>query len=217
MTNFTHNRGVVFERKSYAGLGRRTTAIVVDVLVLWVAWIAIAYTWYYLLRRGEAPLLESWLSWVVVCAVYLTVLKASRVRTIGYRIAGLRLVDWQGEQPRIRRMLLRLVLCVMPLSNFGTSAILNGVIDFFWLTADPHRQTLRDKLAGTYVVRSHAQPAGSATRTSMRYSLLGLTVILLELKPVGRQQNETAVSTPDSANLITSKNPNQKEPQHATP
>lgn len=165
--------GVVFELDAYAGLLRRIVVIVVDVLVIWLAWIIIASTWYYAIRPGETPYQQAWFSWLAFLLLYLVVLKGSPVRTIGYRVAGVRIVDWKGRRPGVFRMLFRVLLWM-----FGP---FNALIDFFWLSSDPHRQTLRDKCAGTYVVRSTAKPIGSATRKSARYSLLGLSLIFFEL------------------------------------
>jgi hypothetical protein len=45
-----------------------------------------------------------------------------------------------------------------------------------------YRQTLRDKLAGTYVIKANAKPAGKGTLVFERYNLLGLSLIFQEIK-----------------------------------
>jgi hypothetical protein len=40
----------------------------------------------------------SWLLYAVLVAAYLTIVKASRIRTLGYRVAGTRIVDLRGRR-----------------------------------------------------------------------------------------------------------------------
>ena len=84
--------------------------------------------------------------------LYLTVIKASRLRTVGYRIVGARIVTLKGERPSVFRMTLRLFLWVL--------GPLNVIADLIWLGVDRDRQSLRDHYTGTLVVKAAAQPIG---------------------------------------------------------
>jgi hypothetical protein len=44
---------------------------------------------------------------------------------------------------------------------FAVLGPLNALLDLIWLGGDNDRQALRDKLAGTYVIRRGAQPLGT--------------------------------------------------------
>jgi hypothetical protein len=59
---------------------------------------------------------------------------------------------------------------------------LNFVLDLFWLTGDRDRQALRDKFAGTYVIRKDASPAGSGTVVMRTYMFWGMTFLFKEVR-----------------------------------
>ena len=98
---------------------------------------------------GEWELMPFWLP---ICYLYLAPLKASRLRTVGYRLMGLRVVDLQGRRPGWVRMTIRLVAM-----SFGS---LWWVLDLFWMCGQSDRRKISDLYAGTYVVRVNAAPEG---------------------------------------------------------
>jgi hypothetical protein len=98
----------------------------------------------------------------------------------GWGLFRLKIVDLHGNTPSILRMTLR----------FATLFLgpLNLIFDLLWLGGDRDRQTLRDKLAGTYVVKRRATPLGQGAIVWPRYSLLGYMLILPEVR---RDSSET--------------------------
>jgi hypothetical protein len=80
------------------------------------------------------------------------VLKRSKGGTLGYRIGGVRLVGLDGRHATWSALILRLLFAVFGPLNW---------LDLIWLAGDPDRQTLRDKLAQTYVVKKKAEPLGT--------------------------------------------------------
>lgn len=172
-----HPPGALFEESDYAGMWRRLLAIAIDFFVLWGVWFAIAWTWYRVIRPGEEPLGQATLCWLAFVYGYLVVFKASPVRTLGYRVAGVRIVDYRGQRPGIPRMTFRCGLWLL--------GPLNPLIDWLWLGSDRHKQTLRDKFAGTYVVRASAEPACMSPRRTAYYSLFALTLMFIEIQPAG--------------------------------
>jgi uncharacterized RDD family membrane protein YckC len=56
---------------------------------------------------------------------------------------------------------------------FAMLGPLNWAIDLIWLTNDSNRQALRDKFAGTYVVKAKAQIAGEGRVVSRYYQICG--------------------------------------------
>jgi hypothetical protein len=58
---------------------------------------------------------------------------------------------------------------------------MNALVDFYWLTGDDHQQTLRDKFAGTLVVRKDAVPAGEGPIRLNRNHFLGQSFVFYEV------------------------------------
>jgi len=58
---------------------------------------------------------------------------------------------------------------------------LNYLVDLVWLSGDPHRQAIRDKVAGTYVVRRKAVPIGAGKVIRHQYSMLGCNFLCREI------------------------------------
>ncbi len=71
-------------------------------------------------------------------------------------------------------MTLRLVLWVL--------GPFNPLIDLIWLGGDEYRQTLRDKFAGTIVVKRGVEPAGRGPIHVRYYSLLGFMLAFAEVQ-----------------------------------
>lgn len=170
------NTSVVYADGDYAGLFRRLIVVVVDMLVL-VAVLFMVLIVAALFEDGgeDAVALLMWL-WVAFVYLYLAVLKPSRVRTAGYWLTGVRIVTHKGERPSVLRMTFRLLLW-----GFGP---VNPLVDFFWLGGDHHRQTMRDKFAGTYVIKRHAAPVGRGKRVTAYYNFLGMSLVFYEVRPV---------------------------------
>jgi uncharacterized RDD family membrane protein YckC len=105
---------------------------------------------------------------------YFVLLKRSRFRTLGYKAAGARIVSLRGERPSILSLFGRLL--------FAFVGPLNFVLDLLWLTGDRDRQALRDKFAGTYVIRKDANPAGSGPIVLRTYMFWGMTFLFKEVR-----------------------------------
>ncbi len=65
--------------------------------------------------------------------------------TFGEACLGIRLVTKDGHRPGLLRALLRAVIQVVLLLPFG--------LGYFWALADPDRQTLGDRICGTWLLR----------------------------------------------------------------
>jgi len=144
--------GVYYASEAYAGLTRRLLVIVVDVAaMLAVAFlVAILYTLAGVDVQQQAAVF--WITLFIIAWVYLALLKQSRIRTIGYRLTGTRIVDLRGQRPSIRRMTLRTLLSILGPFSFP--------VDLIWISVDSDRRTLRDCFVGTYVIANDAQPVG---------------------------------------------------------
>jgi uncharacterized RDD family membrane protein YckC len=167
-------QGVFFAPQHYAGLLRRCVVYAIDLCVLWLAWTISYAAWTRFLQDETLAIDVAAYVWLSFSFLYLTLLKASRFGTVGFLLGGVKIVNLKGERPSIFRMILRLLLWL-----FGPFNIL---YDFIWLSGDECKQSLRDKLAGTYVVRKGALPAGRGPLKLTRLFVLGFNLTFLEVK-----------------------------------
>lgn len=89
----------------------------------------------------------------------------------------------EGKRPSLLQMTVRLI----PLMPVPWSLL----FDLGWMVDDPRKQTLRDKWAGTFVVRRNAQPVGTAP---VRYKRIGFSGIFLIFPEISRVE-ETLPAT----------------------
>lgn len=179
--------GVYFRTEDYGSLFRRFVVIGVDSFVLAVAVVIISVIWAFIIEEPYLPLASEYgghspvgfgpayfIVCTVVCWLYLAVAKRSELRTVGYRMTGLQIVDLQGNRPSLVKMTWRFLLLL-----FGP---FNLIIDIFWLGGDENRQTLRDKLSKTYVVKYKSRPLASGAIEYADYYFLALSIVFAEVK-----------------------------------
>ena len=142
--------GVYYSLADYAGFGRRLLILTIDGVLLFLAFIILLAL--YGLAMGGSSFHLVMASYAVLCFMYLAVLARSRMGTIGYKLTGVRVVDLSGKRPSLACMTYR--------SLFAVLGPFNALFDLIWLSGDPCRQGLRDKLAGTYIIRRGAEPEG---------------------------------------------------------
>jgi uncharacterized RDD family membrane protein YckC len=170
---------VYYASADYATFWRRVAALIVDVAAL--ALLAMAYSLILdqfgmlSLERGNLP---AWfmISFIIVAYLYLTLLKRSPVRTPGYWLTGLRIVDLRGSPPSMFLMTVRLLWWVL--------GPVNPLLDLLFIMNDDHAQTIRDKLIGTYVIKKEAQPAGLGRKVFGQFSFVGLMLLYPVVQPV---------------------------------
>lgn len=143
------DQGVYFDTEDYATFWQRTLILGIDGFVVAVAFVLLVP-----LEFPPHPDAETWLlGWLGLTVLYLAVAEAF-VGTLGFLVTGMRIVNLRGERPSVWRMLFRLGLWLV-------GGPFHPLLDLCFLAGDPHRQTVRDKLAGTYVVHREATPAGT--------------------------------------------------------
>ncbi len=174
MSNEAPKTGVIFAREDCLGVARRLLIDLVDVLVASISSIAVILIAY--LVGGSEFLWQggSFLIWAVVWFCYFVLLKGSRYRTFGYVLTKAKIVNLQGERPSFGQLFIRFLFSV-----FGP---LNFVIDLLWIPSDPSRQALRDKFAGTHVVRGSAIPVGQGRIVFVPYTMFGQSYIFREVR-----------------------------------
>jgi len=169
--------GVYYAPQDYASLRARLVIIVIDLTLLIFCSLLISgilseigkvlYGLEYISLSFNYTLL--FLSYL-----YLAVLKPTRHGTLGYWLKGYKVINLQGKRPSFWQMTYRFVLLI-----FGPFHI---VVDYFWLGGDEHRQTFRDKLVGTYVIRQYATPLGRGQVALVPYFFWGLSFLFREVK-----------------------------------
>ncbi|WP_037199991.1 RDD family protein [Rhodopirellula baltica] len=161
--------GVYFDRDAYPGIVRRSVAMMIDAVLLSLIglanWLLLLLVFYALEFTTTPDTLHLGM-FLTFIWLYMTVVKRSRFGTVGYWLCGIRIIDLRGNRPSLTRMTFRLVMWTFGPFNF--------IVDLIWLGADSEQQTLRDCYCGTYVVRSTAQPQGTAALHLTRYFATGL-------------------------------------------
>jgi uncharacterized RDD family membrane protein YckC len=169
-------RPVCFSPDDYAGFWRRLTAELVDmaaVMMLGVIVTAIMV----LATPADAPRdLVLLTAWTALVYGYFVVLKRSPARTPGYWVARVHIVDVYGCPPGLGPLTVRLL--------FAVAGPLNFILDMIWIPSDRHRQSLRDKVAHTYVVKTRARPAGPALLVYRQSYVMGMSLLFQELEPI---------------------------------
>ena len=170
--------GVLFARSDCAGISRRIFAGVVDlavVLLFGAFWWPVCF-----LTVPDPGIATSlWVGSVFIAAsLYFAGLKRTELCTVGYRLAGIRVVGLDGEPPRLWPMFVRFAFCVVWLLTGSTLFL----VDLFWIGGDEQRQTIRDKLAGTVVIRRAAKPVARGRQAVRFYTFVGLSLFCREVK-----------------------------------
>jgi uncharacterized RDD family membrane protein YckC len=170
----TLGEGVYYASRDYAGLMRRCIIIGVDLLVIWFAWVMTIVLLFDLPKEMGHVTTSKLVVLSVLSYLYLVLVKRSDWGTVGYRLTGVRIVNLEGKRPSLYQMTLRFFLLIL-----GPIYI---VLDVLWLGGDDNRQTLRDKIVGTYVIRDDALPAGRGLQQLVPYYLFGWSFVFREVK-----------------------------------
>ena len=171
-TKSEHPAGLFYGLKDYAGLGRRLLILSIDAMVLFIGYV-LTMVAFGLSLLGTSSFHIYALCFGAFCYLYLAVLARSRFGTVGYALTAVRIVDLTGERPSLA--------CMSYRSVFALFGPLNALLDLVWLGGDNNRQALRDKLAGTYVIRRGAVPAGVGPQKLVFISFLGWNLLVREV------------------------------------
>jgi uncharacterized RDD family membrane protein YckC len=171
-------KGVYYRQEDYASIFRRTLTAVIDLAVLLFAMMLVTIVKIILDPVGKTSSASIFWIGLGLSYLYLAILKRTRIGTLGYLLTGVRIVDLEGKKPPLLAMTGRFLLLML-----GWFFLF---FDIAWLIGDKHRQTLRDKLAGTYVIRKSAKPLGTGVQSIVPYHMLGLALMFREVKETSR-------------------------------
>ncbi|MBK8271262.1 MAG: RDD family protein [Planctomycetes bacterium] len=104
----------------------------------------------------------------VIILAYHVLLRTSRAGTLGYRIAGIRLISEFGQPPDLRLAGRRFLLAVPFCGCFA--------LTYLTCRTNNHKQAAHDQWVGTWMVRSNAEPAGPAV-VEYHQKLLGTFIL----------------------------------------
>ena len=169
---------MVYRREDYVGAFRHLLIFAVDSCVLFFLLVLIAMPFGDLLSNDPMPFVVP--IWLMICWVYLAVIKPSRFRSVGYWIADARIITIYGKPPSPWRMTLRLMWAAMYLVPSFTVSIFT---DLIWTTMNVERQMLRDLIAETRVIRNRAKPIGVGRVSRCLFTGLGIAVFYARVHP----------------------------------
>lgn len=165
--------GVFYSKEFYAGVWLRlmielTDSFLVSALCAGLTLVLVDY-----IPPGKSLSYAILITWILVWFGYFVLLKRSGFTTIGYRIGNTKIVNLQGNNPSLYFLTLRLIFAVIGPFNI--------LLDLFWIPSDPHRQSVRDKIAHTYVIKRNAQVAGRGKIIFRRYNICGYNLVFPEV------------------------------------
>jgi uncharacterized RDD family membrane protein YckC len=176
--------GVYYRTEDYASLPKRFLIMGIDFATL-VFLLLLAMSLFMIFFRDY----DEWMPWsryavFAISYLYLAVLKRTDFGTLGYWLTGVKIVNLKGKRPSLWQMTFRLIMFVFGPFNF--------IADVVWLGGDENRQTLRDKVVGTYVVKDEAIPLGQGEQILVPYFFLAWSLMFREVKralPANTQSN----------------------------
>ncbi len=143
--------GVIFKTKDYASLLSRTIIILVDIVFLILLFVVGYFIDDYLYQGyyTDGYIITAYIS-TTLAFLYLTVLKTSKIGTLGQKITGTKILHITGKKPNIFIMTYRLF--------FWGLGPLNFIADFAWITLNKEKRTVRDSMSNTITVKKNAEP-----------------------------------------------------------
>lgn len=167
--------GPIFAERDYASFWQRTTALIIDAVILLALWVLMAFAAAWIapsaMDNDDAwdGLILVW--WLVVIGYSLAFRMTSR-GTLGYRLVGIRYAHMLSDRPPWTALAFRAVVALFLLWLF--------LLDHLWILFNRHKQAWHDKLAGFYVVRSRAAPIGTRRVVRRVVNFMMLTFVVWE-------------------------------------
>lgn len=130
--------------KQYASFGLRFVATFIDVLVI----LAVIFLLVFILNPSKENLPRLIVFNILEIAFilfYLIFYPSKTGQTLGKKVIGIKIVNYQGETPSLLIFLLREIIA----KNISSWFLFIG---YFWMLWDKKNQTWHDKIARTYVV-----------------------------------------------------------------
>jgi uncharacterized RDD family membrane protein YckC len=191
-------RAVIYSDSDYAGFWRRMLVCLVDGSVFLFSMSIVSVVGKFLPLPGPVRALMLLSAIIVLPLAYFVSLKGAGRRTLGYWIAGVQLVDVYGGHVSYWTLMKRsawgiFTFIVIPPFFLG---------DAYFMFLDKHRQTLRDRLAHTYVVRTDAKPKGFAKVVRQPCQMLCLSFVFEGLRELKVKPDSESKSNFSNSSVI---------------
>ncbi len=169
--------GVIYQESDYASLLIRAVTILIDTVLIAPLLIASYYIDDYLYQNyyTDSAAFTLYLA-VFIAYLYLTIIKASNIGTLGQKITQTKILHISGSKPNIFQMTFRLFFWFFGPFNF--------VSDFAWVSLNNEKRTLRDSMCNTIVIKKNAVPVSrEAEIKNIRVMFFGLHFLYDTAKP----------------------------------
>ncbi len=166
-----NNQGVVYSPHDYASFSLRLIIVIIDITAIVI--LTVLLSSFFSILRLEFNNFFILGAYFLLPICYMTTVKTSRLRTLGYRVAGVKIVNLQGSKPRFSTMLFRFLITLVGPFQLP--------LNILWICNDTNKQSLRDKLAGTYVVKNNAAIIGQGEIIARDYFILGFCLLFREV------------------------------------
>ncbi len=173
--------GVVFKESDYSSLLTRASIILIDLALLILLFVVGYFIDDYLYQNYliDSYVITRYIS-PILAFLYLTILKTSKIGTLGQKITKTKILHINGKKPNIFVMTYRLFFW-----GFGP---LNFITDFAWVTLNKEKRTVRDSLSNTITIKRNAEPISTdSEKKNIRVLFFGLNFLY------STAENETAV------------------------
>ena len=171
------NEAVYYRSEDYASFGLRMLIDIIDLFIVFAVFITVS-----LFTDDFFSMNLLMLVWIAIWFSYFVLLKRSKMGTVGYMVAKVRIVNLKGERPSVYSLALRLMFAIL--------GPFNSILDLLWIPSDEHRQALRDKFAKTYVIKRTALPAGTGKIIYHNYDIFGWRFIFSEVR---QQEDQSGI------------------------
>jgi hypothetical protein len=158
--------GVFYAREDCRGIRVRLVILIVDIIVLAGLWVGL---WYLNVFADLMSVDHYVMSCFLIFWIYMAVLRQSAIRTPGYWLTKSQIVTLKGQRPSILRMTFRIVLWL-----FGP---FNMIYDLAWAGVEMDRQSMRDRVVGTMLIRYGAKPIGTGEIHIDRFFVSGFSLM----------------------------------------
>jgi len=169
--------GVYYPDVCYIKLSDRIKILIWDGLFLFIIYLGMLYLFSHISDTMDELYANCSYFMPLVTFCYLAFVKRTNFGGVGYWAIDAKLVDIKGGRPSIFKTVLRSLFLL-----FGP---INLLIDYIWLYDDKNKQTIRDKIIGTYVVRKDAMPCGEGPIYYSKYFMFGWFFMFPEVKRPG--------------------------------
>ena len=162
--------GAIYSKEDHIGLWVRILIMLIDgvALAIYGLLVSLLFEMFYL------PFNYFLFPFFIGAFLYLTIVKSSQTGTIAYIMLKIKVVDLNGNSPSFIKMMIRFALLIIGPLEF--------ILDMIWLTGESTRQTLRDKVAGTYVLKSDANPIEYGVIKYVYLDVLGYAFTVKEVQ-----------------------------------